>query len=182
MKRKLSLIGVYLCSLLVVCTCVIGMCTSCDSIKRNHDSNNYDTADSAFVVKCVDDYFNPTFTSVEDVLDFQYGIQEDAKIDSFMGTVSPDKLSNIASVLFKRGERVTIRTLLREYQCNKDVYDNLPTSNTPARDSIKIDNKAMEEPPTGVGKSSMKQKSVSYRDTTIDGKKCQIETKISEYE
>lgn len=181
MKQKFSLLGAYLISLLLVCTCVIGMCTACDSFKGD-DSKAPAAIDSALVSQCIYDYFNPEFTSVEEVLDFQYGIQEDAEIDSFMGTISPDKLSNIASVLFKRGERVTIRTLLREYQCNKDVYDNLPISNTPARDSIKTDNKAMEEPPTGVGKNSTKQRSINYKDTTIDGKKCLIETKISEYE
>lgn len=181
MKRKISLIGAYLVSLLFVCTCVIGMCTACDSFKGS-DSKAPTAIDSALVSQCIYDYFNPEFTSVEEVLDFQYGIREDAEIDSFIRTTSSDKLSNIASVLFKRGERVTIRTLLREYQCNKNVYDNLPTSNTPAQDSIKTDNKAMEEPPTGVGKSSTKQKSISYKDTTIDGKRCLMETKISEYE
>ena len=184
MKRKFPFIGCYLLAFLLACVGMTFTC-SCDRLGGVSPDERYDAYDSTLVAKCVYDYFNPTFNSIDNVVEYQAGIIEDEKADSFFASTDVDKLKTVAGVLFKRGEVVTIRKLYNEYSSNKAVYDNLPTTDVKYEDVVpdKATPPATEEQPTGVdNKSSMKQKSITYKDTTIDGKKYQIETKLSAYE
>lgn len=184
MKRKFPLIGCYLLAFLLACVGITFTC-SCDRMPWSNSETTDTVDDSTLVAKCVYDYFNPEFNSIDDVVEYQTGIIEDEKADSFFVSIGVDKLKTIAGVLFKRGEVVTIRRLYNEYSSNKAVYDNLPTPDVKYEDVVpdKATQTATEEQPTGVDKqSSIKQKSITYKDTTIDGKKYQIETKLSAYE
>lgn len=185
MKKKFPLIGCYLLTFLLACIGIAFTC-SCDRLGKTSPDDRYDAYDSTFVVKCINDYHSPAFTDVESVMDFQAGVVENEKIDSFIGTIAPSRLADIASVLIKRGERVTLRTLYKEYTCNRAIYDNLPIS-----EDVKLteelqpkqDATATEEQPRRVGEGSTSTvKSISYKDTMIDGKKHTIETKITQYE
>lgn len=178
MKRKISLIGAYVVTILILCLGLIAF-ASCD--KWHKSDSPVPTEDSILVQQCVDQYFNPVFTDVESVLEFKKQISEKERADSFITAASPDMLRNITTVLLKRNEPVTLYSILTEYLANKNLYDNLPSNATPPI----TDNATptvTEEQHRLVDSCSMKQKSITYKDTMINGKKCRVETKISEYE
>lgn len=167
MRRKIPLIGAYLIALLIACVCTIGMCTSCDHFKK--DDLKSDVDDSLNISELIYEYNNPVFESVTDVLDYKQEQEERQTLDSFVTNISENKLIAISSVLFKRGDRVTIRQLYHEYLCNKSVYDNLPPVTINAKDTT-----VMEEPPTRVESSESKEKTPTTIDTTINGQKLTI--------
>lgn len=167
---------------LLVCLCTIVLSTSCNKIRGVDAPAALDTTDSILVSNCIYEYFNPVFTDVQEVLDFQEGIINDAKIDSFIGTIDREKLRYVATVFLKKGEPVTLRALYKEYMENKDIYDNLPlNATTPNVGTI-------QQPSTTTVEESQDrvEKPVSttthVKDTTIDGKKVSIETKTITYE
>lgn len=185
MKRKIPFIGAYLLCFLLACVATFGMC-SCDRLRSLKSQDNCDIGDSVLVAQVVDNYFNPAFTDVQSVLAFQKNAVLEHETDSFIRAVNPGVLTNITTVILNRGGTVTLSSIYNEYTSNTSIYDNLPSqagnTSTPSENDSKMSNTATGEQQDIVSNSSVKQKSTTYKDTTINGKKCQVTTTISEYE
>ncbi len=89
-----------------------------------HSMTEY--VDSADLYRVLNEFDNPTFTSLDDVCTYyqnekQYRIQ-----DSVFFSLPPETITNIYTVLVRRGIPPTKMSIAEEYLDNVKVYANLP--------------------------------------------------------
>lgn len=176
MKTKLSFIGTYFISLLLIAVGMFVLC-SCDQLAPQL-AKTTEQSDSVLFAQYIDRIVNPEFSSTSEILQFRQCKIKNAQIDSVFMSMDDETIRNVASVCLKRGSPITRKDLIDEYQKNSDIYQALPRS-------IEIAGKkdtAPEEPRvTQVGMPSETTISVNLKDTIIEGKKYRIETKLVEY-
>ena len=124
----------------------------------------------------VQNYINPLFNDVDEVLTFRTKYLEGQAIDDVFNTMPEEVLKNVASVCIKREGHVSKRGIVYEYRANANIYNNLPKS-----DSTKS-----VLPPSGssAGGQPYRPDSVpvgrveyTQHDTTIGGKTYKVRTK-----
>lgn len=142
------------------------------------------TFDSSVVTAQVSDNSTPVLTSLTDVFQLRQVMIDESRIDSTFLAIPDGPLSNVVSVLLKRGGPVTKDEIVNEYIAGRSVYDNLPPNNTQAptvqsdatttTDPIanvsleKVGNTTVTEAPqSGVGD----KESPPSKDTVINGKR-----------
>lgn len=178
MKTKIPLIGRYLIVVLLACVGIIYTC-SCNELPWKKDVQNTDSVS----VKPTSDPQILTFDNVEAVLEYQAGEIKALQEDSFIVTIPEEHLRAVATVLFKRKDTVTIQTLYNEYANNKQIYDNLPyTAPINYTDIVTQHSQTATEEQHKPDSNATKKEVTTFRDTIINGKKYQIETKLSAYE
>lgn len=127
----------------------------------------------SLVAQAIANQMNPEFSEAQGVLDLRSDILQDRKIDSILVTLPEQTVYNIASVCKKKHKQFTLADFYDEYSNNKNVYDALPVR--PVDVTVKEQQPAMEEPRVTKDETLV---STTYKDTTIEGKKYIVETKL----
>ena len=134
------------------------------------------------VAQGVQNYVNPLFNTVDEVLVFRDLSMEGEAIDEVFNNMPEDVLKNVASVCIKREGHVSKRGIVYEYRANSGVYNNLPASEestaTPKEQKDDIGGMSSGGQPYG-SDSGVPMNEVSYtqHDTTIGGKTYKVRTK-----
>lgn len=151
----------------IYCAFVAVICTALAFAACNHKTPSFgnEVPDSVYVAQLVENYINPSFTSINDVLIYRNNSVEMTQIDELFQSLPEETLRNVTGVCLKQKTSITKRDIVTEYRINKDIYDNLP----PAKEEKII----REEQKTAENKVS-----VTYRTDTVDGKP--VKTKITE--
>lgn len=180
-KEKLrnfgKFLGGYICVLLLA---AIAIMVSCKGAPWS-TPNNYDTAgDSVLVAQQVEAIVNPQFTTVQEVVNFRQQTNEGFTIDSIFSAIPEQVLNNVASVLIKKNGIVDKKSIVKEYQANSAIYDNLPASTQqPANTTQNVDLNA-----TDLGNrcsnSDVISTSYQYRTDTVNGRPVKIQIKKEE--
>lgn len=118
----------------------------------------------------IQEFVNPHFTSIDEVLLYREMDAEGLEISNTFAGIPDEVMANVVGVLLKRGSEVSKKSIAYEYRLNRQVYDNLPvppgntnTQNQPttteeplASISITKEGKTTvtEAPSTGVGEGS----------------------------
>lgn len=113
-----------LIALLTVLSISLASCNKTRLSEEKHSMKEY--VDSADLFRVLQEFANPTFSSLDDALTYyqnekQYRIQ-----DSVFFSLPPDVITNVYSVLVRRGEKPTKLAIASEYLDNIRVYSNLP--------------------------------------------------------
>lgn len=178
MKKFLYCLGVLLIASLV--TIGISSCGKKDVFGLSHEDRVTEEYVDSTIAAGVQNYINPLFNNVDEVLTFRAKYLEGQAIDDVFNTMPEEVLKNVASVCIKREGHVSKRGIVYEYRANADVYNNLPKS-----DSTKTSSNT-QVPPTSnsAGGQPYRPDSapvgrVEYtqHDTTIGGKTYKVRTK-----
>lgn len=149
-----------------------------------------EAAIDSIVQKSVAEMINPTFGSVDDVIAYRIIFEDIKQVDSIFNYLPDATVEYVSNVLFNRKEPLNKKSIVHEYQINRNVYDNLPlppvadtqknpsTGKEPPIAELKIEKEenttVVEAPPTRVV--------TTVKDTTIDGKPATITTKVEKKE
>lgn len=100
---------------------------SCHDHPRGQQSDN--TEDSVFVVKIVNDYMYPTFSTVEDIKMYQdnYLMQEEIKV--VFASMTPQMIERVGKVAISKSKngQISILDLVHEYSSGYDIYSRQAT-------------------------------------------------------
>ena len=155
---------------------------SCNGHKvwPSDDGVTKEYVDSA-ITQSVQNYINPLFNTVDEVLIFRDLAAEGEAIDEAFNAMPEDVLKNVASVCIKREGHVSKRGIVYEYRANSNVYNNLPsTSQEPSPITEQKDNdgsSAGGQPYRQDSSVPMNETSYTQHDTTIGGKTYKVRTK-----
>lgn len=152
-----------------------------------------EAAIDSIVQKSLTEMLNPTFDSVDDVIAYRV-ISEDIKqTDSIFNYLPDATVEYVSNVLFNRKEPLNKKSIVHEYQINRNVYDNLPLP--PVADTQKNQSTSTESPiaelklekeenttVTEAPQTRVGNVTISTKDTTIDGKAAVITTKVEKKE
>ena len=119
--------------------------------------------------------------SLADVFALRQSMIDESRIDSTFLAIDDGPLSNVVSVLLKRGGPVTKDDIVNEYLAGRSVYDNLPQAPKVESDPATTSNDPLvnltlqkegnttvtEAPPTSAGD----KESPPSKDTVINGKR-----------
>lgn len=178
MKKFLYCLGVLIIASLV--TIGISSCGKKDVFGLGSGDRVTEEYVDSTVAAGVQNYINPLFNDVDEVLAFRTKYFEGQAIDDVFNTMPEEVLKNVASVCIKREGHVSKRGIVYEYQANADIYNNLPKS-----DSTKTST-STQVPPTSSSASDQPYRPdsvpvgrVEYNqhDTTIGGKTYKVRTK-----
>lgn len=109
--------------MLILTVAFLGVSLSSCSHKSGHTSKAQ--LDSIYLQAQLKRIANPTFTTVEDVLDYHAERSNALYEDSVFIHMDEQSLRNVSIVLQNRKGKLTKSTIVHEYISNKDVYDNL---------------------------------------------------------
>lgn len=147
------------CAALIALVVAITM-SSCHrkyASEAKHSVQEY--VDSADLVKILDEYDNPKFTSLDDVCTYYQNEKQYRMQDSVFFSLSPEVITDVYTVLVRRNIPPTKMSIVDEYLKNVKVYSNLPKK---AEMNEAFNNGAPDVPNTQVV------------DTIINGKHIQI--------
>jgi hypothetical protein len=152
-----------------------------------------EAAIDSIVQKSVTEMLNPTFDVVDDVIAYRVMSEDIKQTDSIFNYLPDATVEYVSNVLFNRKEPLNKKSIVHEYQINRNVYDNLPLP--PVADTQKNQNTSTSEPLTSIeltteGKTTVTEApqtrvgnvTISTKDTTIDGKAAVITTKVEKKE
>ena len=179
MKNFLRFLGGYV--LLLVSSIAICSCTK----SGNPPAQETTGVDSATVELCnmqFEEFVNPTFTDVSDVLAFQSMELQEANVDEVFLSLPQDVLSNVTTVVLKRLPSAKIADIVVEYLNNRAVYDGLHSEENPTEPATTTDTTAVteEQHPTSSDEVSYHYETDTLPDGTISVVK--VETKRIRYE
>lgn len=134
---------------------------------------------------------NPTFYSVDEVMVYRNLDANQKKLDSVFYKLPDNIIEKVAGVLINRDGSACKRSIVSEYNANRDIFDNLPDN--PVAEKPQNQNPATEQPIANVsivqeGKTTVTEApptrvvSTTVKDTTIDGKPATITTKVEKHE
>ena len=171
--KKWKFIGGLIMGLLALTIIIVG----CKDMPW-HGTDNYDTAveDTICVASMVEDYLNPQFSTVNELVQFRKEVVEEYEIDSIFCSLPEATLKNVASVLIRKYGIVDKRSVVEEYRANISVYDNLPTTQ-------QTTTKPVDLGATDLGNrqdEGIISTSYQYRTDTIDDKPVKIQIKTEE--
>ena len=156
-------------------------CGKNDVFGLNHEDRVTEEYVDSTVAAGVQNYINPLFNSVDDVLAFRTKYLEGQAIDDVFNTMPENVLKNVASVCIKREGHVSKRGIVYEYRANANVYNNLPSP-----DSTKTSTNT-QVPPTVSNSAGgqpyrpdtvpMNETKYNQHDTTIGGKTYKVHIK-----
>lgn len=139
----------------------------------------------------IKDVVDPTFYSVEEVMVYRNLDADQKRLDSTFYAMPDNIVEKVAGVLINRDGAACKRSIILEYNANRDIFDNLP--NESVAEQQKSQNTSTSEPVASIsltteGKTTVtegqptKVVSESVKDTTIDGKATRITTKVEQHE
>lgn len=160
MSKTLSLI-------LVLLAVVIGCLVVWFSLPGIQDKQ---TTESTVTQKVETSLKNPTFTSWEEVK--QYQTRESEEMNKYLAFLAIEEsiLKDVSYVCINRGKgSTTLREIVDEYAQNSDVYDNLPANNTTNPPAEEDSNTTLTPPinPSSPTQSPPGTISYSQRDTVV---------------
>ena len=137
MKKKINLFSfaawVFTVLLLL---CVALELTSCNH--RKYADVYIESEDSVYNAKQIDDYFNPTFTTIDDVLKYRDKLSKRDFDDSIIRNMPNETLINVSTVLLNKSKIFTQSDIVDEYLRSNTIYDNLPKQSVdPPKDTLK---------------------------------------------
>lgn len=168
--------------LLLVLSIAICSCTK----PGNPPAQPTTEVDSATVELCnmqFEEFVNPTFTDVSDVLAFQSMELQEANVDEVFLSMPQDVLSNVTTVVLKRLPSAKIADIVVEYLNNRAVYDGLHTEENPTEPASTTETTTAVtegQPATTSGEVSYHYETDTLPDGTISVVK--VETKRIRYE
>ena len=74
----------------------------------------------------IQEFVNPHFTSVDEVLLYREIDAEGLEISNMFASIPDEVMTNVVGVILKRGSEVSKKSIVYEYRLNRQVYDNLP--------------------------------------------------------
>jgi hypothetical protein len=153
MKRLHSWFSVALIALIAAFAACMA---SCDHKSGCHEYEHsiQEYVDSADLYRILDEYDNPTFTSVDDACTYLKNEKQYREQDSVFFSLTPETIQNVYTVLIRRGEHPTKMSIVNEYLENIKVYSNLPVQKVSME---------LKDPPTDIPNTVVV-------DTIIDGK------------
>jgi len=142
------------------------------------------TFDSSVVTAQVSDNSTEVLTSLTDVFQLRQVMIDESRIDSTFLAMPDGPLSNVVSVLLKRGGPVTKDEIVNEYIAGRSVYDNLPP-NTTQTPTVQSDATTTTDPIASISLEKVgtttvteapqtrvvERESPPSKDTVINGKK-----------
>lgn len=191
MSKKIAWALGVLCVLLVA-TLSIGLYQSKGGTFPWHktDSKTVEQTIDSLVQLRMHDVANPDFFSVEEIFAYRDVVKQQEQLDSAFYALPADIVENVAGVLIKRDGAACKRSIVLEYNANKDIFDNLP--NPPVADTQQSQNTSTSQPVADIslvmeGKTTVTEGQPtrvieSVKDTTIDGKATRITTKVEQHE
>ena len=176
MQRVKKFLEAYLCSLVAMLVTIISL-SSCNRLSGDTPQPS---TDSTYIAQTVEAYFNPSFASVAEVLNFQNLANEECSIDEVFRSLSENIITNVATVCLNKQMSATKRDIVEEYRANKSVYDNLENETAPNQDQPQENNPAT----VLEGQQTPVPLSVSYRYEvdTINGQPVRVLIKEERYE
>lgn len=155
--------------------------SSCQYLQRNSD--NYDSADTTFVAQQFEQLTNPLMYSVDEILMFRELKLDRLSVEDQFMAMPEEIVKNVATVLLRRHSPykdggIMMSDIVHEYLQNKDVYDNLPSSE---KDSLQV-TQQVDRTGTDLGtrSDSVYLTSYKYRIDTINGKPVRVKIKTEE--
>lgn len=139
----------------------------------------------------VKDVVNPTFYSIEEVMVYRNLDADQKRLDSTFYAMPDNIVEKVAGVLINRDGAACKRSIVLEYNANRGIFDNLP--NEPVAEQQKSQNTSTSEPVASISLTTESNTTVTevpqtrvvsttVKDTTIDGKKATITTKVEKNE
>lgn len=130
----------WFCANLIALVAVL--CTSCH--RPNYDPAEVNKEDVSFVKATLQQIDNPTFTNVENVVEYQNTSGRERYLDSVFYSIPQDVLKDVAQVLINRRAELTKHSIAEEYIYGKKIYTNLPDQyrcrDDNGDDTTKVDN------------------------------------------
>lgn len=174
MRKFLKTMGVLITGLLM---CAV--CCSCNghSVWPSDDGVTKEYVDSC-VAAGVQNYINPLFMSVDEVLTFRDLTAEGQGIDDAFNSMPEDVLKNVAAVCINRDGHVSKRGIVYEYRANNAVYNNLPAQNDTITVNPNLGTSAGGQPHRPDSSMALPKNETTYtqHDTTIGGKTYKVKT------
>lgn len=183
MKTKLSFLGKYILGLVAfVMVFTVALC-SCNKLSHRFNDDYGESSDSVLVTQYINEITNPQFINPTEVMKYRCKQLENKEIDSLITSLPAAVLINVATVLINKNGITTKSQIIDEYRANKSIYENLPDTKS-VKPTIVTTNAQTEDVPVTTVDDTREEKSTAYnsRDTTINGKRYTIQTKIIEYE
>lgn len=156
------------------------VCCSCNghAVWPSDDGVTKEYVDSC-IAASVQNYINPLFTSVDEVLTFRDLSLEGQTVDDEFNQLPIEVLKNVATVCIKREGCVSKRGIVYEYRANNSIYNNLP--NQPI-DTVKVPNLGTSsggQPYRSDSLTTLPTNETTYtqHDTTIGGKTYKVRTR-----
>ena len=155
-------------------------CGKNDVFGLSHEDRVTEEYVDSTVAAGVQNYVNPVFNTVDDVLAFRTKYLEGQDIDDAFNAMPEATLKNVASVCIRREGHVSKRGIVYEYRANANIYNNLPLP-----DSTKTSTNT-QVPPTSTAAGGqpyrpdtvpMNETKYNQHDTTIGGKTYKVHIK-----
>ena len=124
----------------------------------------------------VQNYINPLFNDVDEVLTFRTKYLEGQAIDDVFNTMPEEVLKNVASVCIKREGHVSKRGIVYEYRANANIYNNLPKSDS-TKSVLPPSSSSAGGQPYRPDSVPVGRVEYNQHDTTIGGKTYKVRTK-----
>jgi hypothetical protein len=128
----------------------------------------------------VQNYVNPVFNTVDEVLTFRTNCLEGQAIDEAFNQMPESVLKNVASVCIKREGHVSKRAIVYEYRANSSIYNNLPSpdsTKTSSNTQVPSTSTAAGGQPYRPDTVPMNETKYNQHDTTIGGKTYKVHIK-----
>lgn len=128
----------------------------------------------------VQNYVNPVFNTVDEVLAFRAKYLEGQAIDDAFNTMDENVLKNVASVCIRREGHISKRGIVYEYRANANIYNNLPlpdTTKTSTNTQIPPTSTAAGGQPYRSDSIPVGRVEYNQHDTTIGGKTYKVHIK-----
>lgn len=138
------------------------------------------SVDSIFVAEQVEEIVNPTFLTVQEVIQYRIDMNEGLSIDSTFLAMPESVLANVAGVLLNKSVMVNKRSIVEEYRANKGVYNNLPVETSSLPDNAPLQKVDQQSTDLGTRPSGVISTSYNYRTDTVNGKPIKIQIKTEE--
>jgi hypothetical protein len=191
MKTK-TIVGTLVSLVLIVAAFFVGQ-RYYGSFPWDKEKPLTEAAIDSIVQKSVTEMLNPTFDVVDDVIAYRVMSEDIKQTDSVFNYLPDATVEYVSNVLFNRKEPLNKKSIVHEYQINRNVYDNLPLP--PVADTQKNQNTSTSEPLASIeltteGKTTVTEApqtrvgnvTISTKDTTIDGKAAVITTNVEKKE
>jgi hypothetical protein len=133
--------------------------------------------DSAQVAQFIEGCQNPDLMSVPEVIELQNQMLEITKVDSAFKALSKKELTDVSSVLLKKRTYVRKKDIVEEFRLHKDIYENLPTTESTAQNDKE---QILQASDLGNRRDSVFSTSYKFRTDTINGKPVRIKIKTEE--
>ena len=176
MKKKLIF---FLCTAFML---ALGLATfsSCgDSTPKAWSKEEIETLSTESASTVYYDLVNPTFSSVNDVVDYRDNTFEGKSIDSTFEALPEVILRRVADVCINKHGSTDKKDIVREYIKNQSVYinmsDKIPSAESKDDKSTATDSGGSDV--TKDDKSKVFETSYNYYTDTVDGKPVKVQVK-----